>query len=392
MRILHRYVLMELLRVFGMLVLGLTVLLVFVGVAGEASKNGLGPKQIRDILPYIVPSLFPFTIPATLLLTVCVVYGRMAGDQEITAIKSAGISVLRVLWPSFILGSILSLCTFILTDRYIPWARANIEGIITNAMEDIFLDILRSKHQFSDMDHGIAITVLGVDGKRLVQPTFRYAPFGSEAITVVAREARLKFDMPRQQVSLIVEDGHVETPGGESARIGHEEYPFPLPSRHEAPKARNVTIDNIRREMGKIDAERQELDHRRLFLTAFALTTGNYDQIQPDPLRLYREKINILAERHCKLNTEIHSRLALACSCFFFVLVGSPFAILQGKRQFLTSFALCFAPILALYYPVVMVTMNLAKDDKISPEWGMWLGNLGLLIIALIILRRVTRH
>lgn len=392
MRILHRYVLKELLTIFGLLALCLTVLLVFVGVAGEASKNGLGPAQIRDILPYIIPSLLPFTIPATLLLTVCVVYGRMAGDQEITAIKSAGISVLRVLWPSFILGSILSLCSFVLTDRCIPWARTNIEGIITNAMEDIFLDILRTKNQFTDIDHGIAITVKGVDGKKLIQPTFRYTPWGGDAITIVAREAYLKFDMPRREVRLIVEDGHIETPGGESVRIRNEEYPFPLPSRDETPKARNTSIELIRREMSKVDAERQELDQRRIFLTAFALTTGNFDQIQPDPLRVHREKLNQLAERHSKLNTEVHSRLALACSCFFFALVGSPFAIWQGKRQFLTSFAICFVPIVLVYYPTIMITMNLAKDDKISPEWGMWLANFGLFAVALVILRRVTRH
>lgn len=392
MRILHRYVLIELLRVFVLLALGLTILLVFVGVAGEAAKNGLGPAQIQKILPWIIPSLFPFTIPATLLLTVCVVYGRMAGDQEITAIKSAGISVMTMLWPSFILGSILSLCTFVLTDRYIPLARGHIERIITNAMEDIFLDILRTKNQFTDIDHGIAINVLGVEGKRLIQPTFRYTPFGGQAITVVAREAWLKFDIPREQVRLIVADGYIETPGGETVHIEHEEYPFPLPSRNEAPKARNIPIETIRREMADIETERQELDHRRIFQSAFALTTGNFDSIQPETLRNHQLKRNMLDERHSKLNTEIHARLALACSCFFFVLVGSPFAILQGKRQFLTTFAICFAPILVAYYPIVMLTMHLAKDDKINPEWGLWIGNLGLLVIALVILRRVTRH
>ena len=54
----------------------------------EATKNGLGPQQILDILPFVVPSLLPFSIPATYLLTICVVYGRLAGDNEITAVKA----------------------------------------------------------------------------------------------------------------------------------------------------------------------------------------------------------------------------------------------------------------------------------------------------------------
>lgn len=90
--------------------------------------------------------------------------------------------------------------------------------------------------------------------------------------------------------------------------------------------------------------------------------------------------------------TEIHSRIALACSCFFFSLVGSPFAIQQGKRQFLTSFAICFTPILLIYYPTVLLTMNLSRAGDLNPVWGMWIGNAGLALTAASVLRKVLRH
>jgi lipopolysaccharide export system permease protein len=134
MSILQRYVLRQLLWVFTLTLLSLTGMLVIVGVIGEASKNGLGPEQIRDILPFVVPSLLPFTIPATFLLTVCVVFGRLAGDNEITAIKAAGINVMVVLTPAFVAAALLSLATFYLTDQVIPWARANVERVILTAM------------------------------------------------------------------------------------------------------------------------------------------------------------------------------------------------------------------------------------------------------------------
>ena len=89
---------------------------------------------------------------------------------------------------------------------------------------------------------------------------------------------------------------------------------------------------------------------------------------------------------------EVHSRPALACSCFFFVLVGSPFSILRGKRQFLTNFFLCFVPILLFYYPIVLLTMNLAKNDDLNAAWGMWIGNGVLLLAGLYILRKVLRY
>lgn len=75
MKLLQRYILGELVRVFLLLVIVLTLMLVFVGVFREATQRGLGPVQILQILPYVVPSMLPFTVPATLLLSVCVVYG-----------------------------------------------------------------------------------------------------------------------------------------------------------------------------------------------------------------------------------------------------------------------------------------------------------------------------
>src|SRR5262245_48792201 len=115
MKLLQRYILFELLRVFALLLSALTVLLVFVGVFGYVAEFGLGPVQIMKILPFVVPSLMPFTIPATLLLTVCLVYGRIAGDQEVTAAKAAGINVLSLLWPAVFLSMVASIGSMILT-------------------------------------------------------------------------------------------------------------------------------------------------------------------------------------------------------------------------------------------------------------------------------------
>ena len=89
MKLLQRYILSELISVFLLLVIILTVMLVFLGLFREATERGLGPVQILQIMPYVVPSMLPFTIPATLLLAVCVVYGRISGDLEVIAAKSA---------------------------------------------------------------------------------------------------------------------------------------------------------------------------------------------------------------------------------------------------------------------------------------------------------------
>ena len=195
MRLLERYVFVELCRVFGVLLTLTTLLLVFVGVLGQVREHGLGPWQVVQVLPFVVPMLLPYTIPVTLLLTVCVVYGRMAGDREIIATKAAGIHVLRLMWPSFFLGGLLSIASLLLADQIIPWANGNIERIVTMAMEDIFLDLLRTQNQVNIREAGVSITVMGVRDRTLLYPVFRYSPNRQSTIITQAREARLTFDI-----------------------------------------------------------------------------------------------------------------------------------------------------------------------------------------------------
>lgn len=393
MRLLQRYVLNDLLRIFGLAITILTMLLVVMGAAGEAARSGLGAQQIFKILPYIVPSLLPYTIPATLLLTVCIVYGRMAGDHEIGAIKAAGINVFAVLLPSFVLGGILSLATFVLTDQFIPWARANIERVVAQEMEDIFLDLLRANGSYNDASHGISIIVGGVKDRTLINPIFRYRLANGDVATVTAAQATIRFDTREQQVLLWLENGHIETPGGNNGSIADEKLPFPMPVAPDALKApRNMTIDSIRREIATIRREKQEVANRQIIRNVLALSAGTFDRLitaQEGPQDL---KERLRTERFNRLRTEIHGRTALACSCVFFVLIGSPVAIVKGRRQFLTNFAICFLPILIGYYPVVILTMDLCRGGKLDPTWGMWLGNAGLALTAAYWLRSVMRN
>lgn len=391
MPILQRYILKELLLVFGFLLSALTVLLVFVGVFREATSNGLGPVQALQILPYVVPSLLPFTIPATLLLTICVVYGRMAGDNEIIAAKAAGINVLTLLLPAFALGGVLSLTSLFLADKANPWAVKNIMKTITLAMEDIFLERLRKNGQVVDDDRGFSITVMGVEGKRLIRPTFHYERKGSRPITVQAQEATLEFDLDNQQVLLHMVRGHVDIPGQRRVWFEKEDQAFPLPYNAKKPKPRNLSIRRIKKELHRVDSSLENTRQTRDAETAIALMLGDYDRLlQPDMLE-YDQKQIFYRKDLAKLRTEIHSRFSLSTSCFFFAFLGAPFAIIQARRQFLTSFFMCFLPILVVYYPLALLAMNLSKTESVHPS-AMWFANVLLFVAALFMLRKVLKH
>src|SRR3954468_9855427 len=118
--ILHRMIFRELVRVFLLSLLSITGILLVAGIVAEASQQGLKPAMVLAIIPLLIPSTLPYTIPATTLFAVCTVYGRLAADNEIVALKSAGVNILTVIKPGLLLGVLMSSLTFGLYYHTIP--------------------------------------------------------------------------------------------------------------------------------------------------------------------------------------------------------------------------------------------------------------------------------
>jgi lipopolysaccharide export system permease protein len=393
MRQLERYVMMELLRVFGALITVFTLLLVFVGVFDEARKFELGIWQALQIMPFVIPSLMPYTIPATLLLTVCVVYGRMSADNEIIASRAAGIHIMHLIWPSFFLAALLSVVSLVLTDQIIPWSFGKIERIAALAMEDIFLDKLRAENYINGKEFGITINVTGVRGRTLIHPTIRYAPRGSNPLTMQANEAHIEFDQKRQIVWLTIQGMQGKfAEKNQSFYLDYDRIPYPLPNRGGSAGNRVKRTQDLLVALA-IQKERQKMAHQRQAIeAAFSLARGDFDSLNATKFKAHRLYEEQAIDQVRGIRTDYYTRFAMSVSCLFFVLLGSPFAILMAQKQFLTSFLYCFMPILVVYYPIAMMTQNLSKAGQIDPSWSAWMANAALLIAAGYFNRRVMRN
>ena len=389
MRQIERYVMVELLRVFLVLITISTLLFVFVGVFNEAQKADLRMEQALQIMPYLIPSLMPYTIPATMLLTVCVVYGRMAGDSEIIAVRAAGIHIMHLMWPAFFIAASLSVVTLILNDQITPWAFRKVEEVVALAMEDIFLDKLRTENQINRKENGISITVASVEGRKLIHPTIRYTPRDGKPATIQAKEAFIQFDLRKQQVWLILKKMRSNFAGkNQTAYSKYERIAYALPIQNQEIGNRVLRTQEI---LSKLDTQLKTettIRQTQALEAAFALVRGDFVGLNGFPLHQQNLLNNALHDIRI-LRTEYYNRFAMSVSGFFVVLLGTPFAILMAKKQFLTSFLFCFLPILAIYYPIAMMTQNMSKTGQVDPMWSAWIANGVLLLAASYNIRRV---
>ena len=189
--ILHRMILWELTKVFVMSLVGITGILLMAGIIAEASQQGLGPAQILAAIPLLIPSTLPYTIPATTLFATCVVYGRLAADNEILAIKAAGINVIKVVRPGVVLGLVMSGADHgpVLPRHPLhapPAARDGLQRRRGTAL----LDAAASRTTSASSSMPYAMFVKSVQGRKLLNPIFKQHDKNRRRPTSSPRPAR----------------------------------------------------------------------------------------------------------------------------------------------------------------------------------------------------------
>ena len=88
MRRITRYIIFEMMKVFLTTLFVMTSIMLLIGLAQRALREGMGPIPVLRLIPFVLPDALRFAIPGTLLFATCSLYGRMSADNEILAVKA----------------------------------------------------------------------------------------------------------------------------------------------------------------------------------------------------------------------------------------------------------------------------------------------------------------
>ena len=118
--------------------------MVMIGVADEAADNGLGPDIVLKLVPYILPKALMFAMPATSLFSICVVFGRMAADNELVALQSVGLGKAIVVVPALVAAFMLSLAAVWVNDISFAWSYWGVERVVLESTDKIVYGMLEN--------------------------------------------------------------------------------------------------------------------------------------------------------------------------------------------------------------------------------------------------------
>jgi lipopolysaccharide export system permease protein len=390
-----RYIVAELLKVLSLWLGVFTLVFVFSLLAVEFRRGGISPAVLLRILPYIVPQALVFALPATVLLAVCVVYGRIAASNEIVALKSLGISPRVLVWPACVLAFLLSLLCLQFNEFAVTWGERGLRRVVMQSLEEILYGTLRT-HQTYSTDR-LSIIVQDVIERRLIRPVITFHSHeGSSPFSITADEAELTSNLQNDTLVLTLVNSVIDGGGSlQGVFPGRTEREIPLTF---ASAKGDLELSSTQRPLREIaagiaDQQRKVKRVRQLLAADLAmnLVTGELHELNEHRWGNLRHECQLEVNRLHRLRLEPWRRWSTSFMCLFFTIVGIPMAILRRNNDFMSTFALCFLPILFGYFPLFFTVLNYAKDGTLPPPL-LWLANALCVIVGWRFWQKVERY
>ena len=393
-KLITRYVFFELAKIFVISSFAFVALMLIIGIAEEAKRHGLGPKILVQLVPYILPKALMFAMPATSLFSVCVVFGRMAADNEMVAIKSMGLNQSVIVMPVLVVAFLLSLGAVWVNDVSFAWSYWGIERVVLESSDKILYEVLEGEGRFET--NKFSIEVAGVEGRRLLRPVINTYS-GNKNFRAVAEEATLETDIDAHSLNFEMIRGVATVDGEQKTTFQFDQFshPIPIKSPEEIQKATgnpsHLYLRQISSETKTQAVQLSKMKQSNAMLACSQLVAGDMLGLNNIDWHNRLADQESSSKRLSRLYVVPHRRWANGFSCLAFAMIGIPIALRLKTSNYATTFGVCFLPILAIYYPLFMFGLNGAKHGELPP-YGAWMGNFACMLIGAFLIWREIRR
>ena len=177
-------------------------------IADLIVNHGVSVSSVLLMLICSIPSFLVFVVPMSIMMGVLLVFLRLSNDNEITALKSAGFSILRLLFPVFVFCLIGCLVTGFMCIYGSPWGRLSFKALLFEAAKSN-IDIGIKERIFNDNFKDVMLYVGKIDAqdKTLIDVFIEDRQTPGMVSTVVAPKGKFFCDPKRLAFRLALFDG-----------------------------------------------------------------------------------------------------------------------------------------------------------------------------------------
>jgi lipopolysaccharide export system permease protein len=339
--------------------------------------------MVAEAAALLVPFAFVFALPMGVLTATLLVFGRFSADQELTAVRASGISLLSLISPILLLSLALCGLSALVNMEIGPRCRIAYTSILFNLKLELSGAQMPEGRFIKDFPGYIFYTGRNRGGEMQDVMVFVLKNETNVVTTVRAARGRLEVDAPNRLLMLRLYDGKtVDFREGRMIPGAFAELPLQL----DLNKNRTTTFRPKISDMtaGQLWDELHDWEER--------LNAPPPDrQLSADQLRARRRELGrLLGDPTTPIRFQIHQQVAFSFACFGFTLVGIPLGIRMHRRE--TNVGIGVALMLvAVYYSFVLLGQSLDTRAEYAPHLIVWLPNLIFQAVGGVLLWRANR-
>jgi len=130
--ILDRYILREFLKILALVLVSVVALFVIVDytdIARDVRKNHIAASTLLTYYRFHIFTVLNWTLPISVLVATLVTFGLLAKNNEVTAIKSNGVSLYRIGLPIVAVAVFISVLAYFLLDFVLPYSTQRVDQL-----------------------------------------------------------------------------------------------------------------------------------------------------------------------------------------------------------------------------------------------------------------------
>jgi lipopolysaccharide export system permease protein len=311
---------------------------------------------VAQAVGLLIPYVLVFALPMGLLTATLLTFGRFSADNELTAVRASGISLLSLISPILVLSVLLSGLCALVNLELAPSCRVAYKRLLEKTVTENFERLLPERTFIRDFKPYMIYfgRVRGNEVRNIY--VYELARGGSNvSSTTTAPAGSFSIDRTNRLLHLVLRNAwHVKTSEGEGHPLFFGEMPVEItvPSRPEKePSLGDMTF--------------RELQQKRREFKAEGISTT-------------------------PLDVQIHSQVSFSFACIAFTLVGIPLGIRAHRRETSVGILISLGLVL-VYYSFLILGHSLDTKEQFKPYLIMWLPNLLFQSIGIVLLWRANR-
>jgi lipopolysaccharide export system permease protein len=350
--ILYRYLFREIAATF-LFSLVVVTLVLFMGKVLQLAElvfiNGVSLKNILRLFLYLLPSFSLVTIPMSFLLAVLLTFARLSTDNEITALKSCGVSLYGLLPPVLGAACVTYALTAFITAYALPWGQTSFRKLMFDFL-DTTQTLQLKEAVFNDQFPGLIIYTEHFNPRdsSMAGIIIHDSREGQEQSTIFARQGVIRRDPEERSVRLHLSEGSIHHL---MPQLGYRLISF---------VSYDILINYAKPVLPIVFDER--------FMNFGELRTSLN---LPLSLKIRQDMLN-----------EYYRRIALPFACFGFALLGVALGIQNRRTGRSGGFAFSIT-ILLVYYVLLSLGTTLSSRQTVPAWLAMWFPNLLFISLGL---------